>query len=190
MYLFYLWSSLEIKYKRHVWRHLFIFIQYTRIHKYIFEIMILENIMEMNKRRVWSSNYIWWMESVWMMCMGVCTNYRSFEYESPQLSSVALNAVHTLYLGILFFLSHKYAHHSKWAALSKWWLWSFFFDVSNDPEPLMILIDLAFVSSQQFCTKLKLKIFFLVFKRSSYLIEETIKVIQCNCIVSTVNCFS
>ena len=71
--------------------------------KYIFEIMILENITEMNKRRVWSSNCIWWMESVWMTCMGVCINYSSFEYESPQLSSVALNAVHTLYLGILFF---------------------------------------------------------------------------------------
>lgn len=81
------------------------------------------------------------------------------------------------------------AHHSS-ELLFQCGDYEGFFDVGNDPEPLMILIDLAFVSSQQFCTKLKLKIFSLVFQRSSYLIEETIKVIRCNCIVSAVNFFS
>lgn len=52
------------------------------------------------------------------------------------------------------------AHHSS-ELLFQCGDYEGFFDVGNDPEPLMILIDLAFVSSQQFCTKLKLKIFLL-----------------------------
>jgi len=35
-----------------------------------------------------------------MMCMCVCVHYSSFEYESPHVSCVALNALHTLYLGV------------------------------------------------------------------------------------------
>ena len=98
-----------------------------------------------------------------MMCMCVCVHYSSFEYESPYVSCVALNALHTLYLGVFFFffVTQIWIHITASELLFQCGDYEAFFDVGNDPEPLMILIALVFVSSQQSCTKLKLKIFFL-----------------------------
>lgn len=64
-----------------------------------------------------------------------------------------------------------------------------FLDIGNDPEPIIILIDLACQKSA-ILYHVKVEDLFLVFIRSSYLIEETLKVIKYDCIVSIVNFFS
>ena len=71
--------------------------------------------------------------------------------------------MHTLFrcFVFFFFVTEIRMHITASELLFQCGDYEAFFDVGNDPEPLMILIDLAFVSSQQFCTKLKLKIFLL-----------------------------